>query len=96
MKSPILLNFWDNCSKLAGFEEGKKWIDDLVGAALNEIVPESSDKIQFTNSGRSYRGEVPVCEVKMREKTWAAKIRKEYGKLRKDGKTVIGGVFIAS
>jgi hypothetical protein len=79
-----------------GFEEGKKWIDDLVGAALNEIVPESSDKIQFTNSGRSYRGEVPVCEVKMREKTWAAKIRKEYGKLRKDGKTVVGGVFIAN
>ena len=48
-----------------GLDEGKRWINDLVGAALNEIVPESSEKIQFVNSGRSFRGEVPVCEVKM-------------------------------
>ena len=92
----VVTGLTSNAAMPTGLEEGKKWIDDLVGAALNEIVPESSDKIQFTNAGRSYRGEVPVCEVKMREKTWAEKIRKEYGKLRKEGKTIGGGVFIAN
>ena len=67
-----------NMAMPTGFDEGKKWINDLVRAVLNEIVPESSDKIQFVNSGRSFRGEVPVCEIKMKEKVWADKIRKEY------------------
>ena len=43
-----------------GFDVGKKWINNLVGTVLNEIVPESSDKIQFVSSGCSFRGEVPV------------------------------------
>ena len=79
-----------------GLEEGKKWVHGIVESALNQIVEGSSNMIQFINSGRSYRGEVPVCEVKMKEKGWAEKIRKEFGKLRKEGKTVKGGVFIAN
>ena len=79
-----------------GLDEGKRWVDEIVKTALNIIVQGSSDMIQFINSGRSFRGEVPVCEVKMKEKGWAEKIRKEFGRLRKEGKTVKGGVFIAN
>ena len=79
-----------------GLDEGKRWVHGIVESALNQIVEGSSTMIQFINSGRSYRGEVPVCEVKMKEKGWAEKIRKEFGKLRKEGKTVKGGIFIAN
>ena len=32
----------------------------------------------------------------MKEKGWAEKIRKEFGKMRREGKTVRGGIFIAN
>ena len=92
----VVTGMTSNVAMPTGFDEGKKWINDLVKAVLNEIVPESSDKIQFVNSGRSFRGEVPVCEVKMKEKVWADKIRKEFGKFRREGKVVGGGVFVAN
>ena len=79
-----------------GLDEGKRWVHGIVESALNQIVEGSASMIQFINSGRSYRGEVPVCEVKMKEKGWAEKIRKEFGKLRKEGKTTRGGIFIAN
>ena len=43
-----------------GLDEGKRWVDEIVKAALNKIVQGSSDMIQFINSGRSFRGEVLV------------------------------------
>ena len=92
----VVTGLTSNTTMPADLEEGKRWVNDLVAAALNKIVPESSEKVQFVNSGRSFRGEVPVCEVKMREKTWAEKIRKEFGKLRKEGRTVGEGIFIAN
>ena len=79
-----------------GLEEGKKWVHGIVESALNQIVEGASGMIQFINSGRSFRGEVPVCEIKMKEKGWAEKIRKEFGKMRREGKTVKGGVFVAN
>jgi hypothetical protein len=79
-----------------GLEEGKKWVHGIVETALNQIVEGASGMIQFINSGRSFRGEVPVCEVKMKEKGWAERIRKEFGKMRREGKTVRGGIFIAN
>ena len=37
---------------------------------------------------------MPVCKVKLKEKSWAEKIRKEFGYLRREGKTMRGGVFV--
>ena len=68
----------------AGQAEAKKWLTDIVGAVLNKIVPESAEHIQFVNAIRGAGGEVPVCEAKMKEKEWAVKIRREFGKLKKD------------
>ena len=83
----------------AGQTEAKKWLHDIVGEMLNKIVPESADHIQFVNAIRGARGEargeVPVCEAKMKEKEWAVKIRREFGKLKKDGK-IEGKLFIAN
>ena len=66
-----------------------------MGAVLNKIVPESAEHIQFVNAIRGAGGEVPVCEAKMKEKEWAVKIRREFGKLKKDGK-IEGRLFIAN
>jgi hypothetical protein len=83
----------------AGQAEAKKWLHDTVGEMLNKIVPESADHIQFVNAIRGARGEargeVPVCEAKMKEKEWAVKIRREFGRLKKDGK-IEGRLFIAN
>ena len=83
----------------AGQTEAKKWLHDIVSEMLNKIVPESADHIQFVNAIRGARGdargEVPVCEAKMKEKEWAVKIRREFGKLKKDGK-IEGKLFIAN
>ena len=83
----------------AGQTEAKKWLHDIVSEMLNKIVPESADHIQFVNAIRGARGEargeVPVCEAKMKEKEWAVKIRREFGKLKKDGK-IEGRLFIAN
>ena len=83
----------------AGQTEAKKWLHDIVSEILNKIVPESADHIQFVNAIRGARGEtrgeVPVCEAKMKEKEWAVKIRREFGKLKKDGK-IEGRLFIAN
>ena len=92
----VVTGLTSNVAMPTGLDEGKRWVDDIVKTALEGIVSGSANMIQFINSGRSYRGEVPVCEVKMKEKGWAEKIRKEFGKLRKEGKTVKGGVFIAN
>ena len=53
---------------------------EIMVASLNGIVPDSGAKIQFVNSGLSYNGEVPVCEVKMKEKGVAKKIIRVWDK----------------
>ena len=44
------------------------------------------DMIQFESANRSVVGEVPTSEIKLKEREMALEIRKEYKKLRKDGK----------
>ena len=70
-----------------GLAEGKKWLQDIVGAALNRLIQGSNEKIQFVNPVRGAEGfqnlennELPVCEVKMKEREWALKVRKEFGR----------------
>ena len=85
-----------------GLAEGKKWLQDIVGAALNRLIQGSNEKIQFVNPVRGAEGfqnlennELPVCEVKMKEREWALKVRKEFGKQKKEGK-VEGKFFVAN
>ena len=65
--------------------EQKKWRDELVGAALNYLVPESSKGIAFITPGRRVERGVPTMfEVRMKEKDLAGKIRKEFSARMRD------------
>ena len=79
----------------AGGAEYKGWLKELAGAALETIVPGSATKIVVVNPGRREGKEVPMCEVKMENKETAAKIRREFGRLRKEDK-IQGRLFVAN
>ena len=81
--------------KPANQVEVRQWIDEIVKSALMTIVPEAREMVQFVSANRSFGTAVPVCEVKMKDREGAMKIRKEFGKQRKDGK-VVGGIFVSN
>ena len=93
----LIMGLTSETRQPAGQAEAKKWLLDIVGEMLNKIVPESADHIQFVNAIKGAGGEsqVPVCEAKMKEREWAVKIRREFGKLKKEGK-IEGRLFIAN
>ena len=62
------------------------WIKEIVGSTLDEIIPGAWNKIQFLSPNQSVHGELRVCEVKIKDREWAPKIRKECGRLRKEGR----------
>ena len=66
-----------------------------MDAALNAIIPGSDKQIQFCSPNRSFTAAVPVCEVKFKEREEALKIRKEFGKQRKEKRNE-GGAYIAN
>ena len=81
--------------------EQKKWLTDLVGAAFDSVLADSSKGIAFVTPGRKIEGGVPtMCEVRMKDKTLAISLRKEFAKQRKvDGaqaRVDFGKLFIAN
>ena len=78
-----------------GGAEYKGWLKELAGATLETVVPGSASKIMVVNPGRREGREVPMCEVKMENKEIAAKIRREFGRLRKEDK-IQGRLFVAN
>ena len=81
--------------KPANQVEARQWINDIVKAALGTIVEEAGEMVQFVSANRSFGMAVPVCEVKIKDREGALRIRKEFGKQRKDGK-VTGGIFVSN
>ena len=76
--------------------EQKKWLDDMVGVALDYLVPDSSKGIAFVTAGRRLEGGIPtMCEVKMKDRDVAIAIRKEYAQKKKD-KVEMGKLFVAN
>ena len=75
--------------------EARQWINEIVKLALVTIVPEAREMVQFVSANRSFGSTVPVCEVKIKDREGAMKIRKEYGKQRKEG-NVVGGIFVSN
>ena len=54
--------------------EGKKWMDELVGRALDYLVKDSSKEIAFIAQGRRLEKGVPTMfEVRMKERDLAIK-----------------------
>ena len=81
--------------------EQKKWLVDLVGAAFDSVLPDSSKGVAFVTPGRKIEKGVPtMCEVRMKDKTLAIALRKEFAKQRRiDGaqaRVDFGKLFIAN
>ena len=76
--------------------EKKNWLNAVAGEALNFLVAESADGIQFVTAGRQIANGLPtMLEVKMRTREMAINIRKEYAKKKKD-KIEMGNLFVAN
>jgi hypothetical protein len=81
-------------SRPSGEPEARAWIKEIVADALDKIIPDSGKMIQFVSMNKNQSG-VPNCEVKLKEKEWAARLRKTFGKMRKEGK-VEGRIFLTN
>ena len=65
--------------------ESKKWIDELIGAALNYLIKDASREVAFTTPGRRIERGVPTMfEVRMKDRDMAIKIRKAFSQAMKD------------
>ena len=91
----IISGLSSNVARPANEVDSRRWLREIAGAALDKILPQSSDKIQFVGGNRSKASDIPMCEVKFKESDWAGKVRREFGKQRKEGK-VEGRVFVAN
>ena len=59
--------------------EGKKWMNEMVGSALDYLVKESSKEIAFIAQGRRMeKGVTTMFEVRMKERDLAVKVRKSF------------------
>ena len=81
--------------KPKGQVEQRAWIREVAESTLEAILPGARAMVQFVSPNRSLGSEVPACEVKIKDREFAQKIRKEYGRLRKEGK-LEGRVFVAN
>ena len=65
--------------------ESKKWMDELVGAALDYLVKDSSKEIAFVMPGRKMEKGVPTMfEVRMKDRNIALKISKGFSACMRD------------
>ncbi len=72
--------------KPTGSDEAKKWLKDIVSEILEKIESGSSSKIIFVTQGRSRDREVPLAEVRMKDKATAIRLRKKFAIKKKRGK----------
>ena len=91
----IISGLSSNIARPASEIDARRWIRDIAGKALDKILPNSSEKIQFCSANRSKATDFPVCEVKFKETDWAGKVRREFGKQRKEGRAE-GRIFVAN
>ena len=59
-------------------EDRKRWIDEMIGGALNSIEPHSGKHVVFANQGKNKTKDIPLFEVKMDSKELALKIRRQF------------------
>ena len=91
----VITGLTSDTPKPKGEAEVRGWARAAVDAALHSIIPDSDKNIQFCSPNRNVNAGVPVCEVKFRDKEMALKVRKEFGKMRKE-KRYEGSIFISN
>ena len=68
-----------------GAEEAKKWLKTIVSELLDKIEKDVSSQIVFVTQGRSRDREVPLAEVRMKDKATAIRLRKKFAIQKKAG-----------
>ena len=81
--------------------EAKKWMDELVGTALDYLSKDSSKGMAFITPGRKLEKGVPTMfEVRMKERDLAVKIRKDFSACMRDKAQMqadgFGRMFVAN
>ena len=76
-------------------EDRKRWIDEMIGGALNSIEPHSGKHVVFANQGKNKTKDIPLFEVKMDSKELALKIRRQFAAKKKSGAD-LGRLYIAN
>ena len=79
----------------------KKWMDELVGAALDYLSKDSSKGMAFVMPGRKLEKGVPTMfEVRMKERELAVKLRKDFSACMRDKPQMqadgFGRMFVAN
>ena len=69
-----------------GLEEKNKWLLDMVTPIVESIVEGSAKEIAFVSLAGKQDRDIPLCEVRFKSREMAVKIRREFGKKKKDGK----------
>ena len=81
--------------KPVGRDETNKWLKEMVANVLDSIEPGISGEIIFVTQGRSGNREVPLAEVRMKNKEIALRLRKTYAQKKKAGKD-FGRIYISN
>ena len=69
-----------------GLEEKKKWLLDMVTPIAESILEGSAKEIAFVSLAGKQDRDIPLCEVRFKSREMAIKIRREFGKRKKEGK----------
>ena len=77
------------------FGERKKWFDTLVKNLIERVAPGSPEGVLFINQGRSNEREIPMAEIRFRNREMAFEIRKTFVAKIKAGED-FGRVHIAN
>ena len=76
-------------------EARRKWLMDMIGGIFDTIVPNSSKDILYIDLGKKNTKEIPLAEVKMKNKEVALTIRRQFALKRKGGGS-FGRIWIAN
>ena len=68
-----------------GTDEAKQWLKNIVAELLDKIENGVSSQIVFVTQGRSRDREVPLAEVRMKDKGTAIRLRKRFAQQKKAG-----------
>ena len=83
---PVINGLTNSIPCPTGYEEKEKWLKDMVAPLVDSIVPESSKEIAFINLAGNKERDIPLCEVKFKNRDIAIKIRREFAAQKKGGK----------
>ena len=82
----IINGLTNNMPCPVGLEEKNKWLLAMVTPIVESIVEGSAKEIAFVSLAGKQDRDIPLCEVRFKTREMAIKIRRDFGKKKKEGK----------